>query len=257
MTTALVERLRAGRPAFGISLTVADPFVAELLGAQPFDFLLIDTEHAPISVSELQTMLISLRPARGSAVVRVSRNDDVQIMQALDLGAEGIVVPSVETPDDCARVVEAAFYPPGGTRGIGPRRAGRLAERSPYLERANSEIAVVIMIESQAGVENIDAIASVPGVSGVLIGMADLAASYGHIGELGHPEVRKAVDRIGAGCRAANLPFGRHAGSAGQARQLLESGARIVTLGSDAIFLEEAAARALNAVEPLRDWPVT
>ena len=66
-------------------------------------------------------------------------------MQALDLGAEGIVVPSVETPDDCARVVDAAFYPPGGTRGIGPRRAGRLAERSPYLERANSEIAVVII----------------------------------------------------------------------------------------------------------------
>lgn len=253
MTTVLADCLRASQPAFGISLTVADPFIAELLGAQPFDFLLIDTEHAPISASQLQTMLISLRYSRGSVVVRVSRNDEVEIMQALDLGADGVVVPHVETAQDCARAVQAALYPPAGTRGIGPRRVGRLAERTPYLQRANGETVVVIMIESPAGVENIDAIARVPGVGGVLIGMADLAASYGHVGEPSHPEVLKAVDRIGAGCRAAGLPFGRHAGSAGEARQLLQTGARIVTLGSDVIFLQEAAARVLKAMRPLRD----
>jgi 2-keto-3-deoxy-L-rhamnonate aldolase RhmA len=246
MTTLLGERLRAGQPAFGLSLTLAEPFVAGLLGAQPFDFLLVDTEHAPISNSQLQAMLISLRRSHGSTVVRVASNDEVQIMQALDLGADGVVVPNIETAADCASAVRSAFYPPVGARGVGPRRAGRLAERAPYLQRANDEVVVIIMIESPAGAENIDAIARVPGVGGVLIGMADLAAACGHIGEPGHPEVLAAVDRIGAGCRAVNLPFGRHAGTPGQARQLLESGARIVTVGSDVMLLEEAATRYLR-----------
>ena len=142
-----------------------------------------------------------------------------------------------------------------GTRGVGPRRAGRLAERAPYLQRANGEVVVIVMIESSAGVENVEAIARVSGTGGVLIGMADLVASYGHIGEPSHPEVLKAVERIAATCRAANVPFGRHAGSPGQARQLLESGARIATLGSDVMFLEEAAARVVNGMQPLRSDP--
>lgn len=251
MTMAIVDRIRAGSAAFGVTLTIHDPFVAEVMAAQQFDFLMIDSEHSPISADQLQIQLIALRSASATVLVRVAHLEPAAIMQLLDLGADGVVVPHVESALDVAAAVDAAFYPPMGARGIGPRRAGRLVERAPYLARANDETIVVIMIETRLGIDNLEHILDVPGVGGVIVGAADLAASLGHLGDPGHPEVAKAIDQIFAGCRAAEIPFGIYAASPEEAQRLVHRGAQIITVGSDLLFLEKSMRATLAGLEPV------
>jgi 4-hydroxy-2-oxoheptanedioate aldolase len=240
--------------AYGMTLTIADPFVAEVIASQPLDFLMIDSEHSPVSPFQVQTQLIALRTSSAELLVRVPHLDPVAIMQVLDMGADGVVVPQVESADDARAVVRAAFYPPEGDRGVGPRRAARLTSRAGYYATANSRIAVIIMIESATGVGNLDEILAVPGIGGVIIGNADLAASLGHLGEPNHPDVVKAVDVIFAGCNAADVPFGMYAASASEASSLASRGARIVTVGSDLLFLEQGMSRVIASLDSVRDW---
>jgi 4-hydroxy-2-oxoheptanedioate aldolase len=115
----------SGGLALGVSLTVTDPFVAEVVGGAGFDFVLIDAEHSPIAADQLQMMLIALRSSESTVLVRPAANDSTLIKQILDLGAEGVVVPEVDDAASCAAAIAAARYPPLGRRGFGPRRAGR------------------------------------------------------------------------------------------------------------------------------------
>jgi 4-hydroxy-2-oxoheptanedioate aldolase len=235
----MADRLRGGSAAFGVSLTIPDPFVAEVFAGQSLDFFMIDTEHSPISMFQLQTQLIGLRTASANVLVRIPENNPVAIMQVLDLGADGVVVPHVESLEECAAAVAAALYPPVGSRGIGPRRAGRLQDRASYFQTANARTAVFIMLESGLGIENIDGILRVDGLTGVIVGEADLAASLGHLGDPEHPDVVEAIDTIVDRCIAHDVPFGTYAPSPGKADELLSRGARIVTVGSDLLFLEQ------------------
>lgn len=173
-------------------------------------------------------------------------------MQALDLGAEGIVIPHVETGGDCAGAVRAALYPPRGTRGVGPRRAARLTDRETYFRRANDDTFVGVMIESESAVDNIDDILAVPGLGGVIIGTEDLAASLGHLNDVRHDDVAKAVEQITQRCAAAGVPFGRYAATADAAGQLVSSGARLITVGSDLLFLEQGMRSAADRILPVR-----
>jgi 2-keto-3-deoxy-L-rhamnonate aldolase RhmA len=250
---SLAEQLAGGRAAFGITLTIADPFVAEVMAGQSFDFLMIDMEHSPISGYQLQTQLIALRTSRAALLVRVPLQEETAIMQALDLGAQGVVVPHVETGGECAAAVSAAMYPPRGTRGVGPRRAGRLGDRETYFRRANADTFVGVMIESGPAVENIDDILAVQGLSGVLIGAADLAASLGHLNQPQHDDVAKAIDHIMQRCAAADVPFGMYAASADEAARLMSRGARFITIGSDLLFLEQGMRATADRVLPLRE----
>jgi 4-hydroxy-2-oxoheptanedioate aldolase len=253
---SLAEQLAGGRAAFGVTLTIADPFVAEVMAAQSFDFLMIDMEHSPISAYQLQTQLIALRPSRGAILVRVPHQDGTAIMQALDLGAQGVVVPHVETGGECAAAVSAALYPPRGTRGVGPRRAARLTDRETYFRRADADTFVGVMIESGPAVENLDDILAVEGLGGVLIGAADLAASLGHLDQAQHGDVVKAIDRIMERCAAAAVPFGMYAASADEAAHLMSRGARFITVGSDLLFLEQGMRAAADRVLPIRQWHI-
>jgi 2-keto-3-deoxy-L-rhamnonate aldolase RhmA len=249
---ALAERLRDGSATFGVSLTIPDPFVAEMYAAQPLDFLMIDTEHSPISLFQLQTQLIALRTATATLLVRIPKNDPTTIMQVLDLGADGVVVPHIETEDECALAVDAALYPPTGSRGVGPRRAARLQDRATYFRRANARTAILIMIESRLGIENLDAILAVDALTGVVIGEADLAASLGRLGDAEHPDVVAAIDTIVDRCIAHDVPFGMYAPTPERADDLLDRGARIVTVGSDLLFMEQGLGRVLHAMAPAR-----
>src|SRR5246127_1130298 len=141
--------MRAGGLALGVSITIADPFRAEVLGGAGFDCVLIDTEHAPITVDQLQMLLIPLRTSASTVFVRPAGNDATLIKQILDLGAEGVVIPEVDDAASCAAAVTATRYPPLGKRGFGPRRAARLeGGRSVYIARANDEVAALVMVES-------------------------------------------------------------------------------------------------------------
>jgi 2-keto-3-deoxy-L-rhamnonate aldolase RhmA len=236
--------MAAGRPALGVSLTIADPFVAEIVGASDLDFVLIDTEHAPVSLEMMQNMLIALRTSASTTFVRPVANDPALIKQILDLGAEGVIVPEVHDAESCALAVAATRYPPTGVRGFGPRRAARLEGGRPtYLERADAEIAAFVMIEHPDAVANIDAILKTPGLDGIMVGSADLASAMGHLHEPDHSDVATAIDDVFDACVRHDFPFGIFAAAEPAARKWIARGALFATIGSDVQFLDQGLAR--------------
>jgi 2-keto-3-deoxy-L-rhamnonate aldolase RhmA len=258
MRDNLTKRLlAAGRPALGVSLTIADPLVAEVVGAAGLDFVMIDTEHAPFTIEALQNVLVALRTSRSTAFVRPAANDATLIKQILDLGAEGLVVPDVADGDSCARAVRAAHYPPAGTRGFGPRRAARLeGGRAEYLRRIDDEIAVIAMIEHVDALDHLDEVLTTPGLDGIMAGPADLAVSMNHLHELSHTEVGAGLDRIFEACVRNGMPFGIFAAAEPAARTWVSRGARFVTIGSDLQFLDQGLARSTSFADELRSGPV-
>ena len=248
------KRLLADRkPALGVSLTIADPFVAELVGGAGLDFVMVDTEHAPISIDQLQMMLIALRTSVSTTLVRVAANDSTLVQQALDLGAEGVIVPDVTDGASCAVAVAAARYPTAGGRGFGPRRAARLdGGRAAYLAKADDEIAVIVMVEDIAALDHLDEILSTPGLDGILVGPADLAATMGHLTEPTHPDVGLAIQGILSTCRHHAFPFGIFAAAEPAARTWIERGASLVTVGADVQYLDQGLARTRTFAAELR-----
>jgi 2-keto-3-deoxy-L-rhamnonate aldolase RhmA len=245
--------MRSGGLALGLSATIPDPFVTEVLGGAGFDFLLIDTEHSPIAIDQLQMMLIALRSSESTVLVRPAANDPALIKQILDLGAEGLVVPEVDDAAGCAAAVAAARYPPLGGRGFGPRRAARLdGGRPAYLAQADEEVAVLVMIESTAAVADIDAILKTPGLDGIMVGPADLAVTMGHINELNHPDVRAAIVSVREACERHSVPFGIFAATEQAAREW-STGAGFMTIGADTQFLDQGIAKSRGFAQSLRE----
>jgi 2-keto-3-deoxy-L-rhamnonate aldolase RhmA len=245
--------MRSGGLALGVSATIPDPFVTEVLGGGGFDFVLIDTEHSPIAIDQLQMMLIALRSSASTVLVRPAANDPTLIKQILDLGAEGLVVPEVVDAAAAAAAVAAARYPPLGTRGFGPRRAARLdGGRPAYLARADDEVAVLVMIESAAAVADIDGILKTPGLDGIMVGPADLAVSLGHLAELNHPDVRAAIVGVREACERHSVPFGIFAATEQAAREW-SPGAGFMTIGADTQFLDQGIAKSQAFAQQLRE----
>jgi 2-keto-3-deoxy-L-rhamnonate aldolase RhmA len=250
--------MASGLSALGISLTIPDPFLAEIAGQAGFDFVLIDTEHAPISIDQLQIMLVALRASESTIFVRPASNSPTLINQILDLGAEGLIVPEVTSAEDAAAVVAAAKYPPAGRRGFGPRRAARLTGgRAEYIARADEEIAVFVMVEHPNAVREIDAILATPGLNGVMVGPADLAVSSGYLHDLGDPAVEQAIDEVLAACERHSFPFGIFAASEATARKWFARGARFLTIGADVQFYDQGIARTKSLAAELRPSDAT
>ena len=245
--------MRAGGLALGVSITIADPFVAEVIGAAGFDFVLIDTEHAPIAVDQLQMLLIALRMSASTVFVRPAANDATLIKQILDLGAEGVVVPEVDDAASCAAAVAATRYPPLGRRGFGPRRAVRLEGGRPvYIARADDEVAALVMIESEGAVANIDDLLQTPGLDGSYGRAGGPGRHHGPSGRL-QPPGYPGQDRRRA-CRvpAASVPFGIFAATEQAARLWAAEGAGFMTIGADTQFLDQGIAKSRALAEILR-----
>jgi 2-dehydro-3-deoxyglucarate aldolase len=238
-------RLLRGDTLYGTLLAIPSPDVAEIVAAAGFDWLFVDGEHGSFDAASLVAVL---RAAGDTpCLVRVPPGDEPAVASALDAGAAGVIAPQVHTAAAAARLAVLAHFPPAGVRGVGVTRAsgygGRLGE---YLAGAGGRTAVVVQAESAEAVDNIEAIARVPGVDAVFVGPNDLAASLGHPGQLDHPAVTAAIGRVLDACRAA----GRRAGIFGMrpdaVRPWMERGATLVTVGADAVLLGQAA-RALRA----------
>jgi 2-keto-3-deoxy-L-rhamnonate aldolase RhmA len=215
---------------------------------------MIDTEHAPVSPETLQAMLIALRTSSATSLVRTAANDQTLIEQALDLGAEGVIVPDVNDRGACRAAVAAARYAPLGSRGFGPRRAARLdGGRSRYLDEADRETVVIAMIEHIDAVANVAEILTTPGLDGVLVGPADLAVSMGHLSEPNHPEVAVAINHVLAECERLSFPFGIFAAADTAAREWVSRGAVFVPVGSDVQFLDTGLRRSAELAQELRE----
>ena len=237
------ERLRAGEALIGSTVSLADPFVAEVMGAAGFDFLLIDLEHCPLTVHQLQTILIGVRPTESTLIVRAPWNDPVAVKQILDVGAEGVIFPWVSSRAECEAAVAATKYPPRGIRGFGPRRAFRLAGGlAEYARAADDQTMVLAQIERAEALHRLDEILTTPGLDGIMIGPADLAISMGHLNDLENPAIEAAIRHVLDRCRAHGVPFGMFTGTVEKARKWIGAGGQIATIGGDVPFIDAGIA---------------
>lgn len=201
--------IREGRPQVGLWCSIPDPTVAEMLANTGYDWMLFDTEHSPMDPLSVQPMLQAVAPYPVSALVRPTGLDVLQIKKFLDAGAQSILIPYIQTPEEAALAVAAATYPPEGIRGVaGATRATRWGAVDGYAAKAREEICVMVQIETKAALDRLEEIAAVPGIDGVFVGPADLAASLGYPGQNGHPEVRAACADAIRRIRKAGQPAG-------------------------------------------------
>jgi len=170
-------KLQQGLPVCGVSAGTSDPFLTEIIGAAGFDYVLVDMQHAPLDPNDLYQRIKGLGRTESDIIVRVVANKAWMIGQALDMGADGVIIPLVDNADEAKLAVSAAKYPPIGERSSGPRKTWRLG--SDYMSKANDEIIVWPQIETKGAIDDIDAFLRVEGVDGIMIGPTDLALSLG------------------------------------------------------------------------------
>lgn len=248
MTRSFRERLRSGELFIGTMVTLTTPATAEILTDAGFDWLFLDGEHGPLQTAELAAILQTVG-SRIPCVVRVPAAAEVPVKSALDLGAHGVIVPQVNTPETATAVVNWSRYAPEGTRGVGLARAHGYGFRfQDYLDSANADTAVIIQAEHIEAVEKIEQIASVPGIDAVLIGPYDLAASMGRMGDVEHPEVVAAIDRVTSVCQDAGIPLGIFGVTAEAVTPWIAKGYSLITASVDALLLGTAARSIRQAV---------
>jgi len=238
---ALAER----RQQVGFWLSMADPYLAEVAATADFDWLLIDGEHAPNDVRSTLAALQAIAPYRSQPVVRAVQGDTALIKQLLDIGVQNLLIPMVDTAEQARALVAATRYPPNGIRGVGSAvgRASRWSARTNYLDRADEEVCLLVQAETVTALANLEAICAVDGVDGVFIGPADLAASMGHRGRPGDPEVQAAIE----GAMKTIIASGKAAGTLTSdpklARRFLDLGCSFVAVGVDVLLFANAARR--------------
>jgi 4-hydroxy-2-oxoheptanedioate aldolase len=239
---AFKRALREGRPQIGLWSVLANASVAELLGASGYDWLLIDMEHAPNELPGVQAQLQALCGSSATPVVRPPWNDMVWVKRVLDLGAQTLLIPYVQTAEEAAQAVSYMRYPPAGRRGVaGGTRATQWGRVRDYYKCAEGELCLLVQVESRQGLENLDAIAATPGVDGVFIGPADLSADLGYLGEPQHPDVEAAIEAAVRRIRTAGKAAGILARGEEPARRWLGAGCTFVAVGVDASLLAQAA----------------
>ncbi len=228
------RQLLGGDRLIGCWLSLGSPITTEVVGVAGFDWLLLDAEHAPNDVLSLIPQMMALKDSPSAPVVRPPWNDTVVIKRLLDAGCHNFLIPFVETADQARSAVAATRYPPHGVRGVSvSQRSNRYGSVPDYFAKINDEIAVVVQIESRAGVAAAAEIAAVDGVDGLFIGPSDLAAAYGHLGNANHPEVQQAIAQVHAAAQAAGKATGILSPAEADARRYLEMGMRFVAVGSD------------------------
>lgn len=243
--------LLACSPTVGTWMQVGHPAVAEVLSGVGFDWIAADCEHTDMGPAEFVAMARGMHGRGAVPLVRVRENDTLAIRQMLDMGAQGVIVPLVNTAEEARRAVSAAKYPPAGVRGFAFHRANDWGQRfSEYAATANEDVAVIVMIESRQAVENIDQILAVEGVDGVFIGPYDMSGSYGMPGRTSDPVVTAACQTVADACRNAGKAAGLHIVLPDEQAiaRAVEKGFSFLAVGVDTIFLEQAAAKSLSCL---------
>jgi 4-hydroxy-2-oxoheptanedioate aldolase len=227
--------INAGQPQVGLWLMTCSAIVAECAAYAGVNWVLIDGEHAPNDIPTIEAQLHAVSAAPATPMVRVAWNDPVLIKQLLDIGVQSLLIPYIQNIDEARAAVSATRYPPGGIRGValGGTRATRYGAVENYVELVQRELCVIVQIETKTALNNIDAIATVDGIDGIFVGPNDLAASLGHLGNVNHPEVVKAIDHAIETCLRLNKPAGILTGTAAQAHKYFKQGFVFVAGGSD------------------------
>jgi 4-hydroxy-2-oxoheptanedioate aldolase len=244
-------------PLFGIWLGWASPYTAEAVAGTGFDWMVIDGEHVPNDVQSILAQLQAVAPYPSHPVVRPVCGEVALIKQLLDIGAQTLLIPMVETGEQAAQMVAATRYPPQGTRGVGSAlaRASRWSQVDRYLHCANDEMCLLVQVETATAIANLEAIAATDGVDGVFFGPSDLSASLGLIGEPAHPDVMKVIDAGIATTNALGKAAGVLAADPKIARHYLDQGARFVAVGIDTILMVRACRELAASYKAARTTP--
>ncbi len=239
------QKLKAGQPTFGLFCSVPHPLMVELIALADYDFVILDTEHVLVNPETLENMIRAAEALSITPLVRLGDGSKETILRALDAGALGVVVPHVESGAQAEAIVRAARYYPEGMRSLNGGRPGAFGKRSlvEYMKRANEEILVIPMIESQAGLEHLDEILAVPGIDLILEGSADLSQSFGIPWQTGSQTVQDALAHLHARCCEIGVPSCAIPRTAAEFAPLWQRGIRSFVLGDE----RGISFRALNA----------
>jgi len=239
---AFKRAILAGKPQIGLWSSLASHYSVEVIAGAGFDWLLLDTEHSPNDLESLLSQLQAATPYATTPIVRVPWNDMVTIKRVLDIGAQSLLIPYVSTAQEAKDAVAFTRYPPAGLRGVaGTTRASRFGRIKDYAKRAHEELCVLVQVETQAALDNIEAIAGIEGVDGIFIGPADLHASLGYTGETANPKVKPLIDNAIRRIRKAGKAPGILTPVEADAKDWLGCGALFVAVGADVGLLARGA----------------
>jgi 4-hydroxy-2-oxoheptanedioate aldolase len=239
---AFKHALAAGKLQIGLWSSLASNVAAEIISDSGFDWILLDTEHSPNEIPGLVSQLQALRGGTATPIVRPAWNDAVLAKRILDIGAQSLLFPYVQNVNEARAAVASTRYPPQGIRGVAvSARASRYGRTPGYLTKANSEICVLVQVETAQAMRELEAIAKVEGVDGVFIGPSDLAASLGHLGNPQHPEVQKVIEDAGRRLKAIGRAAGILTGNEDEARRYMDWGYLFVAVGADVGLLARNA----------------
>ena len=246
--TPLRRKLKAGTPTFGYVVSIPSPANVQIMARSGADWLLIDMEHSPITMADAQTMMAVMAGTDCAPVIRVPSESSAQIKQALDCGAHGIVFPMINDAEKARTTVEALRYPPKGKRGFGPLFAPMQWQLSPadYLARADDEIINWVLVETAAGVDNLDDILAVPGLDIVALARGDLSSDLGVPGQMDHPKVNALVEQAEHKIKAAGVTLSGVATSPEDARAMAARGYKVIVMGLDIGLLQGGMTAALS-----------
>ncbi|MBO9352378.1 hypothetical protein GG851_00115 [Bordetella petrii] len=242
---AFKSRLAAQETLIGCWASLASPYAIEISADAGFDWVLIDGEHAP---NDVRTTVMQLQAAAAHPsplVIRPPHLEPWLIKQYLDIGAQTLLAPLVDTADQARALVAATRYPPEGIRGVGAAfaRASAFGKRARYIATANDEICILAQAETALAIRNLADIARVPGIDGVFIGPSDLAASMGHPGNPAHPEVQETILAAIATILACGKAPGILCMDPALAARYIEAGVRFIAVGSDVLTLTKGLAQ--------------
>jgi len=225
--------LAAKKPQIGMWSSLSSHIVAEILANAGFDWVLLDTEHSPNELPMVQAQLHAIVGGTASAVVRPAWNDMVLIKRYLDIGAQSLLLPYVQSVEEAKDAVRSTRYPQDGVRGVaGSTRASGYGRITDYLKRAQDEICLLVQVETRKAMANIEGIAETEGVDGVFIGPNDLSADLGYLGNWQHPEVWKVMEEAAKKIRKAGKAPGILVGE-GDGQRCLDMGYLFVAVGAD------------------------
>jgi 4-hydroxy-2-oxoheptanedioate aldolase len=235
------KQLREGKPKLGLFVNSHSPTVAEQLAHSGYDWLLVDTQHGPMSHETLSGMLAGIASGGAKSLVRVSGYQDrAGIQQALDMGADGVLVPYINTAEEARQAVSCARYPTAGTRSVYfPQRSMNKAGLLGYAGAANDNVIVALQVETADCIKNIDEIAAVPGVDLLFLGQNDLCMSMGLFEKYKFPdmytspELAAATDKLRAAAKKNNVILGLFLFGTARVGEFLDKGFPLISLGND------------------------
>ena len=252
---AIKERMKKGETVFGTMIReTGNISIAEILALAGFDYFVIDMEHAFYDLSSIAGILQHARKTEITSVVRVPRLDYAYIAKALDLGAEGIWVPHVDTPAEAHNLVRFGKYPPAGVRGASvpvfrAREYQEFKQPADYFQAVNDQTLLIAQMESREAIGNVEAITAIPGIDVAMMGSQDLSLDMGLPGQLAHPEVKGAVQQVVDACKKNGKASGNHIANIEELRFWIGQGMQMITYSHETSLIIDRGRECLKALK--------